>query len=60
MKHQDWGGYEGQVCVDPQEMWTGGREGCSWCPVTALEMRLGDWVSGNREERRSMEVYIVF
>lgn len=48
MKHQDWGGYEGQVCVDPQKTWTGVREGCSWCPVTADETR----GLGLREQRR--------
>lgn len=32
---------------NPQELWRMGKEGCSWCSVATLGMRLGDWIWGN-------------
>lgn len=33
--------------VNPQEMWTRVREGCSWCSVAVLKTRLQDRETGD-------------
>lgn len=50
MKHQDWGGYEGQVCVDPQETWTGGKGRLQLVPCYSIRDETRGL--GLREQRR--------